>query len=132
MMLTPEQAAAVWCPMIRIGVLPNSGGPSAINDPTTKFHGNCVAAGCAMWRWADPAPEPRDQKTWWPDEEEPAIEPPRPAKVPADAVWIPLTGDGDDMAGGCWEEAQEVVEADNAKAAATRRGYCGLAGKPCA
>lgn len=49
---TPDQARALWCPMVRVGVLPQSGGPSAINDPTTvNYHGNCIAEKCAMWRW---------------------------------------------------------------------------------
>jgi hypothetical protein len=38
--------------MVRIGIPPSLGGPSAINDPDVKFHGNCIAERCAMWRWA--------------------------------------------------------------------------------
>lgn len=154
MMLTPEQAAATWCPMVRIArhetirsESPAIGGMVMVSDKSHIVGGCntdalgrlrvpasccCIAKKCAMWRWADKAPEPRDQATWWSDEDYPATEPPRPAKVPANAVWIPLTGEGEDMAGGCWEEPQDVVDADNAKAAAARRGYCGLAGSPAA
>ncbi|WP_420106870.1 hypothetical protein [Herbaspirillum huttiense] len=53
-MHTPEQAASLWCPMVRIGVTPASGGPSTINDPTSipEFSGRCIADKCALWRWA--------------------------------------------------------------------------------
>lgn len=50
-MMTPAEAAAVWCPMARIGVKQYAGGPSAVNDPGTDFRGNCIANQCAMWRW---------------------------------------------------------------------------------
>lgn len=52
-MHTPEQAKELWCPMVRIGVTQNHGGPSAVNDPTTQYRGNCIADKCAMWRWAE-------------------------------------------------------------------------------
>lgn len=62
MMLTKEQAATVWCPMVRIGVTPQAGGPSSINDPGTReFSGNCIADKCAMWRWGA-IPDPTFQK----------------------------------------------------------------------
>ena len=48
---TPEQANELWCPMVRIGIMPHSGGPSAVNDPDSPFNGRCVADSCAMWRW---------------------------------------------------------------------------------
>lgn len=49
---TQKQASELWCPMVRVGVQPSSGGPSAINDPTTvNYHGSCIAEKCAMWRW---------------------------------------------------------------------------------
>lgn len=52
---TPAQARELWCPMVRVGVQPSSGGPSAINDPTTvNYHGSCIAETCAMWRWVPP------------------------------------------------------------------------------
>lgn len=52
-MHTPEQAASLWCPMVRIGVMPAAGGPSTVNDPTSisEFSGRCIADKCAMWRW---------------------------------------------------------------------------------
>lgn len=143
MMLTKEQARAVWCPMVRL-VAATSDGSVATEQPSfnrvqlgsgarksaTPTAGNCIADECAMWRWVDPAVEPRDVKTWWPEEDEPHVEPPRPAKVPASAVWIPLSGEGDDMEGGHWQENQAEYEAAIAADAAGRRGYCGLAGKP--
>ena len=51
-MHTVEQASTLWCPMARVGVLPSSGGPSAVNDPDTEvFRSNCIGDKCAMWRW---------------------------------------------------------------------------------
>ncbi len=93
----------------------------------------CVADKCAMWRWGEKAPEPRDTKILcWADEDEPVTEPARPYVVPESAIWVPYTAAGENWDGGYWIEAEDVVDAENAKAAAARRGYCGLAGSPCA
>lgn len=46
-----EQARQLWCPMVRVGVLPSGGGPVAVNDPRVEYRGNCIADQCAMWRW---------------------------------------------------------------------------------
>lgn len=63
---TVEEAKALWCPMARVGVRPDAGGPSAINDPSVlTFHGVCIGDSCAMWRWeprTGPAPEIRPGK----------------------------------------------------------------------
>ncbi|WP_441280620.1 hypothetical protein [Tardiphaga sp. 862_B3_N1_1] len=47
---TTEKARELWCPMIRVGVLPSGGGPAAVNDPSVEYRGNCIADQCAMWR----------------------------------------------------------------------------------
>jgi hypothetical protein len=124
------QAKALWCPMVRIGVMPSAGGPTAVNDPTVEYRGNCIAGGCAMWRWSDPAFEKGDPDTWWPMEDDPRIEPPRPKGVPASAEWLPLEGSGDEVTGGYWAQPQAEVDADFELALAERRGFCGLAGRP--
>ncbi|MBW9334572.1 hypothetical protein FEE59_13720 [Herbaspirillum sp. RU 5E] len=122
-MHTPEQAASLWCPMVRIGVTAASGGPSTINDPTSipEFSGRCIADKCAMWRWADAA------FPCVPMVEEPA----RPAAVPADAQWHPY--DDQSGHGGYWmwtlygtvrTFSPHMVQSRD------RAGYCGLAGRP--
>lgn len=50
-MHTTQQAKKLWCPMGRVGVMPQSGGPASCNDPTTDFRVNCQADQCSMWRW---------------------------------------------------------------------------------
>lgn len=130
MIFNLEQASSLWCPMVRTA----RNQIATLSDCETNLRVpescRCVASQCGMWRWADPEPEVRKARTWWPDEDLPITEPPRPGKVPADAVWVPIIGEGEDMRGGCWEEQQQFVDADNATAAAGRRGYCGLAGAP--
>ena len=128
MMLNREQAGATWCPMVRMS-LRNADARARDRVPASSC---CIADQCAMWRWVEPEPQPRDARTWWPDEDEPTAEPPRTGEVPIDAVWVPITGEGEDMQGGCWEESQQAVDAENVVAAATRRGYCGLGGAPAA
>lgn len=60
-MHTPSEAAGLWCPMVRIGITPEAGGPSAINDPMSPYKGQCIADRCAMWRWVpDSGSEPYD------------------------------------------------------------------------
>lgn len=55
-MHTESQAAELWCPMSRIGVIREAGGPTTVNDPTSinDFQGRCIGTRCAMWRWWDP------------------------------------------------------------------------------
>lgn len=50
-MHTTEQAKLLWCPMVRVGVVPEAGGPLTCNDPSGYFKGTCIADKCAMWRW---------------------------------------------------------------------------------
>lgn len=130
MIFNREHAAGIWCPMVRIARNQIATFDDCNDQRRIPASSRCVADQCGMWRWVDRAPEKRDQKTWWPEDDYPQIEPHRPAKVPADAVWIPLTGEGDDVQGGCWEELQVTFDAEHDAAIARRRGYCGLAGAP--
>lgn len=52
-MNTVTEASKLWCPMVRVGVTPASGGPAAVNDPTSiaEFFGWCIGDKCATWRW---------------------------------------------------------------------------------
>lgn len=99
----------------------------------------CIADKCAMWRWDGKIglPERRTPETFWPEEDEPKVEPARVMKlrgvvqdVPDSAVWVPLSSNGTES--GYWQEPQALVdaeyEAELAKVRATMRGYCGLAG----
>lgn len=64
MMLTREQAAATWCPMVRLTACTSAGeiqnGQTVFNrvelggDPAPKWPtaSGCIADKCAMWRWA--------------------------------------------------------------------------------
>jgi hypothetical protein len=101
MMLTPKQASAMWCPMVRVAaqqpdnlVLANQvvfnrlqKGPDVI-VPTS---GCCIADKCAMWRWGE-------TKTEW------------QLKVV--------------------ELGQGMKRADNVPVEVPTSGYCGLAGTP--
>lgn len=115
-MPTAKEAAGLWCPMVRVGVLPGAGGPAAVNDPTTDFSVNCIASRCAMWRWSG---EPPARQRFAAYDSALIDEPERPPHVPASWQWHPY----DDSEG---DPAQWVE--DDASVAARRRGYCGLAG----
>lgn len=146
MLMTLKESADKWCPMVRIArremILPYGNPDSAMNIEVvagcnTDAFGRtrvpsscrCVADQCAMWRWGEPAPEPRDAESWYPEDDYPEEEPSRPAKVPENAVWTPLSGEGNEIEGGYWEENPETLRAENERAVAGRRGYCGLAGR---
>jgi hypothetical protein len=99
----------------------------------------CLGSACALWRWIDPPPAPRAVKFSYPYEEDVAAllkgEPPRPARVPAHWLWLPLVQDGEDeegptYTGGYWEEPRGPIEADNLAKANARRAYCGLGPTP--
>ena len=51
-----KQAKKKWCPIVRVGVKPEAGGPDGINEPDTQLRGNCIGSDCAMWRWIGPVP----------------------------------------------------------------------------
>lgn len=63
MMLTREQAAEVWCPMVRLTRATDSGsivnGQTVFNrvelgaspKPAWPSVSSCIADKCAMWRW---------------------------------------------------------------------------------
>jgi len=139
MWLTQAEAKTKWCPMVRVGVTAQAGGPSGINDPTVDYHGNCIASDCAMWRHG-PAKGGRIERRHWfsrllPDSlegfGENATEPPeshRPTQMPYDDVkWTPKWDDGNQ---GAWVETEEAVARRKAELKATRKGWCGLAGSP--
>lgn len=129
MLLTTQEAVLRWCPMVRIGVLPQAGGPAAVNDPTTAFEGRCVSTDCAMWRWKD-SEVTLTRGYVYPD---PLLQPmpedgSEPVRGPAlNATWV-WTVDEDD--GGHWLEPREAFDARVERVAQARRGYCGLAGVP--
>lgn len=61
-MYTPEQAKQLWCPMVRLARADEKGavavGQTVFNrvqigtkDMGAPTASNCLAAGCAMWRW---------------------------------------------------------------------------------
>lgn len=154
-MHTREQAAGLWCPMVRGSrhevtsqTTPIGGGnwhvhieqhhvvggcnTDALGGTRVPASCRCVADQCAMWRWVDRAISQREPATWWPNDEYPLEEPPRTKDVPASAVWVPLTGEGEDADGGYWTEDQAAIDAENAEENKERRGYCGLAGSPAA
>jgi len=92
----------------------------------------CRAAECMAWRWFDmPFTPPRARRLSSPSVWECYDEPTRPDDVPPSWMWHPFGG-GDDIAG--WIEPEEEywprVEELREKSEASRRGYCGLAGKP--
>ena len=116
---TQKQASELWCPMVRVGVQPSSGGPSAINDPTTvNYHGSCIAETCAMWRWVD-KPSQVYRVTAMCEDRFAETEPERPAGLNNTFVFVPC----DENADAHWAEPEEVW-------LSRRRGYCGLAGRP--
>lgn len=147
---TAAQAADLWCPMVRIArredpdpTAPGTGtvvvagvNTDALGRARVPASCRCIASACAMWRWTEPAPALRDEKTWWPEEDSQeavelmrTVEPPRPTEVGAGATWVPVTGPSDDCEGGYWTEDPAAVRAENAAGAARRLGLCGLAGK---
>lgn len=151
MMLTIETAGATWCPMVRIATIetlpareydgPDGGElvdaedvlAAGCNTGTLGYSRmpascRCIADRCAMWRWTDKGTERRARNIRWPEEDDPLTEPPRPANLIPSWEWVPITGDGEDIDGGYWAEPMVEVEAEHARIAAARRGYCGLAG----
>lgn len=82
------------------------------------LEGECLAAGCAAWRWFDgPNPEPITI-----DHEKPLakVKPDvRPKGIPKNFKFYGADDDGCAF----WSEPEE-------SAVARRRGYCGACGKP--
>jgi hypothetical protein len=92
----------------------------------------CRAAECMAWRWFDmPFTPPRARRLSYVEIWECNEEPPRPSDIPQSWTWHPFGG-GDDIAG--WiepeEEYKQRAEGLREKHEESRRGYCGLAGKP--
>lgn len=107
-MHTENQAASLWCPMVRH----TSGNGCAYNRGIADAFG-CVASRCAMWQWGEePANRPRFVQARNSTDK-------RPSWVPE--TW-PMVVD-DDIG---WKEPQEVAN----ERRPMRRGYCGIAGKP--
>lgn len=115
--VTAEQAKELACPLSR-------------NNPSLER--TCRGPHCMAWRWLEPPPRLRDPACVYSDDTDEAIEnarfaePARPEHVPPTWVWIPVTGDGDDINGGLWEEPPEIAREDNNRALAARLGCCGL------
>lgn len=147
-MSTAAEARLLWCPMSRVAALDDDGkgvsrGQSVFNrlqngtEVAMPNAGRCISSECAMWRWSMTAPALRDAEIWYPEDERDSavermrkVEPPRPEKVAADAIWVPVFGqlDDDTLDGGYWIESAATVSVDNERTAGMRRGYCGLAG----
>lgn len=127
--ITSHQVIVGGCNTDALGV--GNGEPRRMSrDHKPLASCRCIADKCAMWRWGEAEPELREAKTWWPEEDAVEVEPvPRPPTVPQDAVWIPLSVDGENIEGSYWQEPDGTLEADNERAAASRRGYCGLSGR---
>lgn len=148
-MLTEDDAAEVWCSEVRLYPEQSSIPPQtfAYNRPHAMEGMCCLGSKCAHWRWGEPIPEALDRKTvdWWPPEDisdeeyEKAVaaaaekEPKRPADAPRSWEWQPLKLDdvsGEWIAGGAWREPDSEYEIRAARHTRSRRGYCGLSGKP--
>lgn len=115
--MTEKQAKTKWCPMVRVGVMPGAGGPAGINDPETNFSGNCIGSGCALWQWGHQV----RRRVILPNQETAAVEPPKPAHVPASWTFSPYEPyDG--------EPSQWVQPEDEARL--ETNGYCGLVLRP--
>lgn len=118
MMLTPAQAAATWCPMVRAAraeIHPhNAADRKSINERTIIVSGcntdalgktrvpascRCIADQCAMWRWGETKTELQRQ-------------------VVERRVAFP-------------DRAPEMRKFDeDVRVEVPHRGYCGLAGAP--
>lgn len=93
---------------------------------------HCRAAECMAWRWFDrPFTQPIARRLSYVEIWECNEEPPRPSDIPQSWTWHPFGGGGD-IAG--WiepeEEYRQRAEGLREKHEESRRGYCGLAGKP--
>lgn len=131
-MMTESEAKTKWCPYVRVLARPiadvavnramNTGAP----DPDCM----CLASGCMAWRWVINDPK---RKTWQlqtsSDEEvlRSSDGPSRPEDVPANALWVPLTGDVEDYEGVYWNEPIDEYE-PRVTAARKIHGYCGAFG----
>lgn len=69
-MHTPEQAEALWCPMMRLAESKPGGiveGGQAVfsrlqkgKDVVLPIGTACIAGKCAMWRWGEQSNDPYD------------------------------------------------------------------------
>lgn len=121
MLLTEKEAKEKWCPHVRIAVLAGHGGAACNTHPDRDIEADCrcVSSRCAMWRWAD---APTCQRVQQAHDMHATTEPERPAHVPQSWVFDPYDAEDAD----CYARWVEPKD----EAAARRRGYCGLAGKP--
>lgn len=56
MMLTREQAAATWCPMVRTARNQIATHDDCADQRRVPETCRCIADGCAMWRWGETKP----------------------------------------------------------------------------
>ncbi len=58
MMLNPEQAKKLWCPMVRNLEMSDTGAGQAMAGVNAEIRNdqrfNCIADGCMMWHWENP------------------------------------------------------------------------------
>lgn len=133
MTYTEQEAKARICPHITYCENPYQ----VVEGQAAQYRSSCCfASECMAWRWADPEPRLRGANARYADLEDEELdlyrdkEPERPADLPANWTWQPITGNGEELSGGFWEEPREIVKAENAGKKAARRGFCGLAGQP--
>lgn len=146
--LTEKDAGTKWCPFARAGVYAGNGAVAvnrhvsddlgADRDRASYDQTRCIGSACMAWRWVDKAPQRPEPKVvdfsfgtgdiaFADALAMPAPE--RPADVPAEFVWQPLSGsDWEDADGGFWIEPDAIVDERYQLACDKRQGRCGLAG----
>lgn len=108
MLVTEDQAEALWCPAVRYTEGTEDGGSNRFQSGGKLFTSpkacRCLASKCMWWRWHDPEHE---------------------TLLFADGEVAEAKRRG-------WEfgESSNCSLAKGSRPAAQRRGYCGMAGTP--
>lgn len=110
MNFTLAEAAAKWCPEVRLVVIDGDvlNNRKKSHDPSMAGTA-CIGEKCMAWQWADSGNRMRRLCS----DPNATTEPERPASVPASWTFYPCE---DDEA--CWVEPEE-------EAMQRRKGYCG-------